>query len=237
MNEEEILGRLKSIEEKLEGVNRLEEQLQAFARSWENLSDLGKDLSFLMDPAVRKLTEELGEVESGFQLEDLLAFIKKLLPSLRYFTWSLEHMENFIDWWQDMEPVLKIAVPRFIDYLDDLDQKGVFRMNSAILDMFSKIAKTYSPEDIAAIGDGFVLMHCLVRRFSDPQTIRFMERLMDLPAQVDLEKARPAGPLSLLWRMRSQECREGLGVMVEMTRALGKLKPENGWPALPKPEC
>jgi uncharacterized protein YjgD (DUF1641 family) len=60
---------------------------------------------------------------------------------------------------------------------------------------------------------------------------------MDLPAQVDLEKARPAGPVSLLWRMRSKECREGLGVMVEMTRALGKLKPENGWPALPKPEC
>jgi uncharacterized protein YjgD (DUF1641 family) len=228
MSEEEILARLKSIEDKIEGVSRVEEQLQDLGRSWENLRDLGRDLSLVIDPAVRNLTEELAEVESGFQLEDLLAFMKKVLPSLRYLTWSLEQMENLIDWWRDMEPLLKIAVPKFIDYMDELDQKGVFRMNGAILEMFTKIARTYSPEDIDAIGDGFVQMHGIVRKFGSPQVIRFMEHLADLPAQVDLDQVKPAGPLGMLWRLRSPECREGLGVMVELTRALGKLEPGNG---------
>jgi len=35
---------------------------------------------------------------------------------------------------------------------------------------------------------------------------------------------RPVGPFGLLWKMRSPEAKEGLGVMVELTKALGNLK-------------
>jgi hypothetical protein len=102
--------------------------LEVFNRPFENLSDLGKDLSILMDPAARRLTEELVEVEIGFQLEDFFALLKRLLPSLKYITWSLEQLENLVDWWADMEPVLKIAVPKMIDQLDVLEQQRVFNV-------------------------------------------------------------------------------------------------------------
>ena len=32
--------------------------------------------------------------------------------------------------------------------------------------------------------------------------------------------------MALAWKMRSQECRRGLGVMLELTRALGKITAE-----------
>jgi uncharacterized protein YjgD (DUF1641 family) len=223
-NEEQILEKLARIETRLEGVHRLEQQMAAFAGPWENLSDLGRDLSLLMDPAVRRLTEEMVEVEIGFQLEDFFDLIKRLLPRLKYLTWSLEQLENLVDWWSDMEPLLKLAVPKLIDYLDDLEQKGIFRINSAVLEMFGKIAATYSPEDIDAMGDGFVQMHGVVKKLSNPDLIDFLEKVIDIPLAVNLEETKPAGPVGLLWRMRSQECREGLGVLVELTKALGKIK-------------
>lgn len=34
------------------------------------------------------------------------------------------------------------------------------------------------------------------------------------------------GPLGLLWQLQSPECRQGLGVMLELTRALGKIRLE-----------
>ncbi|HEY9073499.1 MAG TPA: DUF1641 domain-containing protein [Desulfobaccales bacterium] len=225
-NEELILERLASIEDRLEGVARMEEQLAAFNRPFENLSDLGRDLSLLMDPAVRRLTEEMVEVEIGFQLEDFFALIKRLLPSLKYLTWSLEQLENLVDWWQDMEPVMKLAVPKLIDYLDNLEQKGVFRINGAVIEMYGKIAAKYTPEDIDAMGDGFVLMHGLVKKLSNPELIGFLEKMADVPTEVRLEEAQPVGPFGLLWKMRSAECRQGLGVMLELTRALGKLQTE-----------
>jgi hypothetical protein len=120
-NEELILERLARIEERLEGVARVEEQLAAFNKPFENLSDLGRDLSLLMDPAVRRLTEELVEVEIGFQSEDFFALMKRLLPSL---STSPGHgaAENLVDW-GDMEPVLKLAVPKLITP-DSLEQKA-----------------------------------------------------------------------------------------------------------------
>lgn len=225
-NEELILERLARIEERLEGVTRMEEQLAAFNRPFENLSDLGRDLSLLMDPAVRRLTEEMVEVEIGFQLEDFFGLIKRLLPSLKYLTWSLEQLENLVDWWQDMEPVMKLAVPKLIDYLDNLEQKGIFRINGAVIEMYGKIAAKYTPEDIDAMGDGFVLMHGLVKKLSNPELIGFLEKMADVPAEVRLEEAQPVGPFGLLWKMRRAECRQGLGVMLELTRALGKLQSE-----------
>lgn len=59
--------------------------------------------------------------------------------------------------------------PKFIDYLDDLEQKGIFRINAAVLEMYAKIAAHYDAEDIAAMGDGFVMItawskNCPTRR-------------------------------------------------------------------------
>jgi uncharacterized protein YjgD (DUF1641 family) len=227
--EEQLLERLARIEAKLEGVARLEKQVAVFADTWENFHDLSRDMSLLMDPAVRRLTDELVEVESGFQLEDIFTLLKNLLPRLRYLSYTLEQLENLIDWWHDLEPVLKIAAPHLIDYLDHLEQKGIFRINRAMIDMYAKIAEHYTPEDIDAIGDGFVRMHGIIKKFSEPQFIRFVEKFMDIPTEVKLEEARPTGPIGIMFRLMNSECRQGLGVAVEMTKALGKLK--NGGPA------
>ena len=128
---------------------------------------------------------------------------------------------------------MKIAVPYAIDVLEDLDQKGIFKGYQAMLQGYAKIAQHYSPEDIDAIAEGIVRMHGVARKFSDPAFIHFVEKFMDVPGQVKLKEARPAGPLSLMWRMRRRECREGLGVMLELTKALGKLTNGNSPPLEP----
>jgi uncharacterized protein YjgD (DUF1641 family) len=273
MTNDLILERLERLEGKIDRLSASQDQLSPFVRSYENLSDLGRDLSLLMEPGARLLTEELGEVETAFQIEDALALLKRLLLSFRHITWSLEQLENLIDWWHDMEPLLKIAVPHLIDKLDDLEQKGIFRVNSAVLgmytklasaytpedvevigdgfvrmhgivkkfadpvviqsveaivDMYAKLASVYKPEDIDSIGDGFVRMHGMVKKFADPKVIDFLDRLTDVPAQVKLEEARPVGPFGMMFRMMGKETKQGLGVALELTKALGKVKSGNG---------
>ncbi len=231
--DEQFLERLTRIEAKLEGLDRLEKQVEAFTGAWDNFRDLSRDMSLLMDPAVRRLTDELVEVESGFQMEDLFTLLRNLLPRLRYISYTLEQLENLIDWWHDLEPVMKIAVPHLIDYLDHLEQKGIFRINRAMIDMYAKIAEHYTPEDIDAMGDGFVRMHGIIKKFSEPEFIWFVEKFMDIPTLVKLEECKPTGPMGMMFRLMNDEARKGLGVAVELTKAMGKLK--NGCPS-PQPE-
>jgi uncharacterized protein YjgD (DUF1641 family) len=228
MTNDLIIERLTRLEEKLDRVTAFQEQLSPFIRSYENLSDLGRDLSRLMGPGVSMLTEELGEVETGFQIEDVLVLLKRLLLSFRHIAWSLEQLETLIDWWHDMEPLLRIGVPHLIDKLDDLEQKGIFRINTAILNMYAKLASAYTPEDVEVIGDGFVRMHGIVKKFADPQVIDFLEDLSEVPAKVNLEEAKPVGPVGMMFRMMGKETKQGLGVALELTKALGKIHSGNG---------
>ena len=221
--EEQILERLTRIEEKLDQFSSCADQLKVFTDLFESFHDLGRDASLLTYPTVKLLTEELGEVETGFQLEDISLLLKRFLLSMRDIAWGLEQLENLVDWWKDMEPVIKIAVPHFVDVLEDLDQKGIFKGYQAMLQGYAKIAQTYGPEDIDLIAEGIVRMHGVAKKFTDPKFINFIETFMDVPAQVNVEECKPSGPLSLMWRMRSQECRQGLGVMLELTRAMGKV--------------
>ena len=226
--EDLILERLASIEAKLDRVAALEKRLDEFARPWDSVVDLGRDLSLLISPSAKLLTEELAEVETGFQLEDILAMLKQLLLSFRHLTWALEQLENLNDLWADLEPMLKLAVPQLVDKLDELEQKGIFRINKAMVNMYAKLAENYTAEDIDAIGDGFVRMHGIIQKLSDPAMIDFLEQMSNLPSQIDLGAAKPTGPVGLLFRMMNRECRQGLGVAVEMTRALGKISSPSG---------
>ena len=162
--DDQILERLARIEEKLDRVAASgEAAIDHFHPDPSKTSqDLGRDVSLLVGPTVNLVTEELAEVETGFQLEDFFRLFKQLLLNMKNLAWSLEQLENAIDWWHDLEPLLKIAVPHLIDILDDLEQKGIFRINAVILNMYAKMASAYTTEDIEVIGDGFVrdARHC-----------------------------------------------------------------------------
>ena len=65
MTNDLLMERLTRLEEKLDRVTAFQEQLSPFIRSYESLSDLGRELSLLTGPGVSLLTEELAEVETG----------------------------------------------------------------------------------------------------------------------------------------------------------------------------
>jgi uncharacterized protein YjgD (DUF1641 family) len=133
-------------------------------------------------------------------------------------------MENFFDLWNSMEPLMKSMVPNLINYLDNLEQKGVFRTYAAMLEVRAKVAQHYPSEEIAVMGDGFVVLLSLLKKLSQPEMIGFIDKLMDLPLGVNLQAAKPVGVMGLLSAMGKKETRQGLGVALELTKALGKLK-------------
>ncbi len=213
-NEELIMQRLDSIESKL----------SPLADSIKSMNELKEDITPLANNAVQLLIKELEDVESGFQLEDLIEMFKQILRSVRNITYSLKQLENIIDFVTTLEPLLRSSVPQIISYLDDLEQKGVFRIINATLGVRAKIAEAYSPEDIDKIGDGLVALLGLAKKITDPQALEFLEKVAEVPAQIDLANSKELGPFGLLWASSSKEVKEGLGVLIELTKGMGRLK-------------
>jgi len=212
----------------LERLDRIEAQLAPISVTAGGIADLREDLIPLSGQAFRLLIRELEDVESSFQLEDLMVLLKRFLRSIKHIIFSLDQLENTVDFVTTIEPLLKSAIPQVINYLDDLEQRGVLRVITAMLDVRAKIAAAYSPEDIDQIGDGAVVALGLAKKLSDPKAAAFLEKIAELPSKVDLANAKPVGPFGMLGALSSKQARDGLGVLMELTKAMGALKNGNG---------
>ncbi len=214
MNDEMVLKRLEG----------LERQVGFLVESTKGWQELKHDLTPIFNDAFKLVMKELGQVEAGFQLEDVFALVKRGLRSIRNLTYTLEQMENIIDLWQTVEPLLHAAVPKVINHLDELEQKGVFRIYKAMVEVRSKVAQAYPPEAIEEMGDSFVTLLSLLKKMGDPNIREVMEKLIDVMAELNLKECKDCGPFGLVAAMGSKEAKQGLGVMLELTKGLGKLK-------------
>jgi uncharacterized protein YjgD (DUF1641 family) len=208
----------------LERLDRIEAQLVPISQTASGIKELREDLIPLSGQAFRLLIRELEDVESSFQLEDLMALLKRSLRSVKHIIFALEQMENIVDFVTTIEPLLKSSVPQIINYLDDLEQRGILRIITSTLDVRAKIAEAYSAEDIDQIGDGAVVALGLAKKLSDPKAAEFLEKIADLPSKIDLSGAKPVGPFGMLSALSSKEARQGLGVLMQLTKAMGELK-------------
>ena len=212
----------------LERLDRIESQLAPITQTASGIKELREDLIPLSGQAFRLLIRELEDVESSFQLEDLMTLLKRSLRSVKDIIFALDQIENIVDFVTTIEPLLKSAVPQIINYLDDLEQRGVLRVITAMLDVRAKIAAAYSPEDIDQIGDGAVVALGLAKKLSDPKAAEFLEKLAGLPSKIDLADAKPVGPIGMLRALSGKQTREGLGVLIQLTKAMGELKNGGG---------
>ncbi|WP_459937183.1 helical membrane plugin domain-containing protein [Desulfonatronum parangueonense] len=186
--------------------------------------NLRRELQPVMNDAFKLMLHELGDVETGFQLEDSFELLKTMMRNVKNITYTIKQLENVIDLWHTSEPLLKSTVPKAIAYLDDLEQKGVFRTYQAMLGLRAKVAQEYGPEQIEEMGDAFVFLIGMLSKLSDPKVRHMIEKASDAFTELDLTDVQPTGMFGMMKAMSSPEAKQGLGVMVEMTKTLGKLK-------------
>ncbi len=212
----------------LERLDNIEAQLAPLVDTAKSVKELKDDMIPLSAQAFRLMITELEDIESSFQLEDLLEMIKTLMRSVKTITFTLQQLTNVVDFVTTIEPLLRSSVPQLINYLDDLEQRGVIRMFSAMLDVRAKVAAAYTVEDIDKIGDGAVALLGMAKKLSDPQAVTFLEKIAEIPSHVDLSQSKDVGLFGLISAASSKDVKRGLGVMMELTKAMGKLKNNAG---------
>ena len=217
-----------AIQEQLDHLGKEVAVLTDTARSLRELRD---DLSPRVNETVQALIAQLAELEADFQTEDLVSLLKNMIRSVRNLNWSLDQLKNLIDFMRTVEPLLKSAVPQAILHLDQLERRGVFQVLSHMLVVLEKISENYTPEDIEQISDGLVNLVGVAKTLTAPEALNLLEKMAEIPARVDLSQAKEVGPFSMIFALRNPEVKQGMGVMLELTKGLALLK--DGSPVQP----
>ena len=208
----------------MERLDRLEKEILILTDTARSLRELREDLTPRVNETVQALIKGLVEIETDFQLEDLTFLLKKVLRNTRNMTWSVDQLKNLIDFLRTVEPLLKSSVPEAIAYLDMLEHQGVFQILASVFGILQKISKTYTPSDIDQIGNGLVDLVGVAKKLSTPQALNLLHRAADIPLTVDLSQAKEVGPFSMVLALGNSEVKQGMGVLLELTKGLSLLK-------------
>ena len=208
----------------MERLDRIEAWLGPMADHARSMNELKDDLTPLAKNAFQLLINELADVESGFKLEDFLTLFKRMLKNIRNIIFALNQLEKIVDLIKTLKPLMNSTVPHMISYLDNLEQRGVFRTYRAMLDVRANIAAAYTSEDMDQIGKGVIALLGFFKKVTAPQVLSFLDKMACLSTELDLQNCKAVGPVGLLSACTSKEVKEGLGILVELTRTMGKLK-------------
>ena len=208
----------------LERLEHLEEKITPLSESARAVAELRDELAPRVNEAVQALIAELADVEADFQMEDLAFLVKKAMRNVNNLNFALDQLKNIVDFALTAEPLLKSSVPQMIMALGQLEQQGVFRMTGAMIDVIEKMAATYSTEEIQQIGDGLVRLIGIFRKLTAPESLDLLERAAGIPARVNISRAKPMGAFGLLGAMGDPGVKQGMGVLMELTRGLALLK-------------
>ncbi len=208
----------------LERLDRIEQQLAPLAATARSAVELRDELAPRVNEAVHAMIAQLADVEADFQLEDLIFLTKKLMRNTRNLNFTLDQLKNLIDFVLTAEPLMKTTVPQAIYYLDNLEQKGLFRLLNMGLEVLSRISSRYSAEELQQMGDGLVRLADVLKKLTTPEALDLLEWAAELPAHVDIDAARPVGLFGLMGALGDPDVKQGLGVVMELTRGMAQIR-------------
>ena len=154
----------------LERLDRIERKLELMASSAESSHDLHETLAPILKGAFMSMLAEFSAMEHKVNLDDLFNLFRRIMFSVRDITYVLEQLENIIELWRTVEPMIKPLFLSSVESLDKMEQNGTFAKVSALAEIGSKTANAFTPEQISSMGETLVFFLSVLEKMSNPET-------------------------------------------------------------------
>ncbi|NJN84472.1 MAG: DUF1641 domain-containing protein [Caldilineaceae bacterium] len=226
--------RLSAIDRKLDlltqGVLALGEQVQMLSekayedrRRQQEWDELKRDLTPVVNDLYAVTVEQLEEIQSYVQLEDVLHLLKRLARNTRTFNELLDQMESMRDLVSDVAPLTKEMVDEVVLRLDELEQKGYFGFMRQSVYIADQIVTSFSEEDVRQLGDNVVLILNTVKALTQPEMMNLINSLTAGFHEVEEQADElPISFIGLANQMRDPDVRRGLAVTMAMLKKVSQ---------------
>ena len=220
-------ARLEELEHSANGASGLHakldvilEQIQEQRQRQEELAELRGDLAPIVNHMIKLSIDELAEVGSDFQLEDLLYLVKRLLRDTQLIAGLLDRLESTVELVDEVQRVGKQAFNQAVVSLDQMEQDGYFAFARGGKRIVDKIVTEFSEEDVNALGDNIVLILNTVKDMTQPEIMNFVHNTL-LVAEQEIEQPVDISYSGLLRQMRDPAVRRGLALTMRVLHVIG----------------
>ncbi len=193
-------------------------QQQQRRQEWDELKD---DLTPIVNDVFRLSVEQLEEIESHVQIEDILHLFKRLLRNTRNLEQMLDQLESGLEMWQDLSPLSRDAFLALMKRLDEMERKGYFLFMQGGLDIIDRIVTSFSEEDVRQLGDNIVLILQTIKEMTQPEIMNMMHNTV---VAVQEEEPADVSLVSIMRQLNDPAVRKGLAKTLNVLKSVAETK-------------
>jgi len=170
----------KKVDQLTTQIEFLTEQAEVQQRRQRDFDELKNDLIPIGNQLVQLTIDELAEIGTEFEGEDLLFLLKRLLRNTQLILKMMDRFEALMGIADEVELLGKQVFSTAVEALDNLEQKGFFTFASESWIALEKFIAQVDPEDIRSIGEDFTPPSTLLllREINQPEIRRGLSRLL-----------------------------------------------------------
>jgi len=196
----------------------LTEEAQQQQRRRQEWQELQNDLVPIASDVFRISVNELEEVESYVQLEDILRLFKRLLRNTHNLEQMLDQLESTMALFQEINPLTQDAFVTLMTSLDEAERKGYFAFVRGGIGVMDKIVTSFSEEDIEQLGDNVVLILQTVKEMTQPEIMSMVQNSVEILREDEPEENPSL--FSLMRQLNDPEVKRGLSKTLSVLRTV-----------------
>ena len=169
----------------------LTEQFEAQRHQQEGVNDLMHDAVPVVNHMIKLSIDELAEIGTDFQLEDLTFLLKRILRDTRMLVGLLDQVEAFAELAEEGQVMGKRIFHQVTEELDRLEREGYFDFARAGWNVAERAVGEFDAADVEAFGNRMleavkeeppekVSLFALMRAMGDPKVRRGLYRSLNL---------------------------------------------------------
>lgn len=205
-----------------EKIDHLTEQLEAQRKRQEALDELKDDLVPIGNHMIKLSIDELAEIGTEFQLEDLLFLLKRLLRNTPMLLQMMDRLEALSALGDEAQLLGRQVFASSVETLDRMEREGYFAFAREGWRILERIVTEFSEEDARALGDNIVTILTTVRNMTQPDVMALANNAVNAMRTDGAPDGNGKNPsaLALLRELGDPRVRKGMLRMLNLVKAL-----------------
>ena len=194
----------------------LAEEARLEKRRRQEWDELKNDLTPVVSEVYNLSVQQLEEVESYVQLEDMVRLIKRLMRNTRNLEQMLDQIESLTDLSREVAPLSRDVFITAMTQLDEMERKGYFAFVQGGLEIMDKVVTNFSEEDIRNLGENIVLILETVKEMTQPEIMQMMRTTVTVMRDEDVPEN--VSMFGLVRQLNDPSVRRGLAKTLEVLK-------------------
>jgi uncharacterized protein YjgD (DUF1641 family) len=208
---------IESIHKKLD---ILTEYVEAQHKRQQEFDELKRDVMPIANHMIKLSIDELAEIGTEFQVEDLFYLLKRLLRNTGMLMRLVDMLEAGMDLTEELKPIGLQAFSGIVETLDRLEREGYFTLMREGWGIVERVVHEINEDDIRALGDNIVPMLTIVRSINQTEILSLADKAITA-IQPSAEEDEDVSTFALLRELSDPKVRRGMSRMLNLLKVLG----------------